>query len=191
MKTRIEISHEYDPVFVDVGRRIAKGEPPLWLLIGLNHFSGSIGTDASGERKQFGNVVEQMNDAAGVLLKWLPIYQHAGYGFQCPDDVTVVLEALPRIKRDLDLLGDEGLDRPPNVRREVCAAVVVEAWRLLHGKAELRSEKLYEVCGEYWRACGGDPKGETDDLENWRRPVKDGGNHIWVRAILVAVQNSM
>jgi hypothetical protein len=186
--TRVEL--EYDPVFLGVARRIAKGEPPLWLLIGLTHFSRGIGTDTSDVRERFKNTIEQMHDAAGVLLKWLPIYQHAGYGLQCPDDVTVVLDALPRIKKDLERVNKQGLGRPPNVRREVCAAVVVEAWRLLRGKAELRSEELYEACSEYWRACGGGEIGETDDIENWRRPVKEGSNHIWVREILEAVQNS-
>jgi len=73
MTFRVEL--EYNPVFVDVAHRIAKGEPPLWLLIGLNHFSRSIGTDASDVRERLKNIVEQMHDAAGVLLKWLPIYR--------------------------------------------------------------------------------------------------------------------
>jgi hypothetical protein len=192
MKARVEL--EYNPVFVDVAQRIAKGEPPLWLLISLNHFSGSIGTDASGERKHFGNVVGLMNDAASVLMRWLPIYQHAGYGLQCPEDVTVVLDALPRIKRDLDRLNKQGLGRPPNVRREICAAVVLEAWKLLHGKAEPRSGQTEQACKDYWQACDGS---EIDDHENdrewnWRRDIKRAltTDHQWIRKILLAVQNS-
>jgi hypothetical protein len=50
-----------------------------------------------------------MHDAADVLLKWLPIYQHPGFGLQCPDDVTFVLEALPRICRPSALVGQNEL----------------------------------------------------------------------------------
>ena len=187
---RVEL--EYKPVFVEVGRRIAKGEPPLWLLIGLTHFSGSIGSDASDLRERFKNIVEQMHDAAGVLLKWLPIYQQPGYGLQCPDDVTVVLDALPRIKKDLERLNRQGLGRPPNVRREICAAVVVEAWRLIRGKAEPRSGETEQACKDYWQTCGGGPTGKIDDRENWRRTIKDAltTDHQWIRKILLAVQNS-
>src|SRR5437660_1104630 len=60
MKTKIEL--EYNPVFVGVARRIAKGEPPLWLLISLTHFSRGIGTDTSDVRKQFKNAIERMHD---------------------------------------------------------------------------------------------------------------------------------
>lgn len=187
--TRVGV--DYNPVFVEVARRIAKGEPPLWLLIGLTHFGEGIGTDTSDVRKQLKNIVEQMHDAAGVLLKWLPLYQQPQYGLKCPDDVTVVLDALPRIREDLERVNKQGLGRPPNVRREICAAVAVEAWRLLRGKAELRSEELYEVCSEYWRACGGGEIGETDDIENWRRPVKVGSDLIWVRDVLSAIAAQM
>jgi hypothetical protein len=144
-------------------------------------------------RKQFKNAIERMHDAADVLLKWLPIYQHPGFGLQCPDDVTFVLEALPRIKRDLDRLNKQGLGRPPNVRREVCAAVVVEAWRLLRGKAEPRSGETEQACKDYWQACdGGEIEDRENDRENWRRDIKRAltTDHQWIRKILLAVQNS-
>ncbi len=192
MKTAIEFSYEYNEVFLDVGRKIAKGEPPLWLLIGLNHFSGSIGADTKGVRLK--ETVEQMHRAADVLLTWLPAFRHLGFGLRSPDDVETVLAALPRIKGDLERLGRPSNGRKPNVRRAVCAAVVVEAWRLLHGKAEPRSVPLMEACDEYWRACGGEQIGETDDPGNWRRPIEQASatrGHDWIRSVLLlAVQNS-
>jgi hypothetical protein len=107
--------------------------------------------------------------------------------------VTFVLEALPRIKRDLDRLNKQGLGRPPNVRREVCAAVVVEAWRLLRGKAEPRSGETEQACKDYWQACdGGEIEDRENDRENWRRDIKRAltTDHQWIRKILLAVQNS-
>jgi hypothetical protein len=186
MKTTIKISREYEPVFLDVARRIAKGDPPQWLLIGLNHFGGSIGSDTSELRDQLKKTVEQMRDAAGVLLRWLPIYQNLGFGIQCPDDVTVVLDALPRIMKDLERLNQERSGRRPNARREICAAVIVEASKLLHGKAEHRSLSLQLACNDYWRACGGEPIGEIEDPENWRRPIKRAlvADHAWIRSVL-------
>jgi hypothetical protein len=201
MKTRVEL--EYNPVFVDVGRRIAKGEPPLWLLIGLNHFSGQrkqkkvvrggIGIDLTDEDHRFFETqISRMRDAADTLMKWLPIWKHAGYGIQCPKEVAVVLDALPRIKKDLDGLDRKQMGRRPKVQREICAAVVVEAWKIIHGRAEPRSLKLQEACKEYWLACGGQPISEENDPENWRRPVEQAlaTDHLWVREILEAVQNS-
>src|SRR5262245_57432741 len=98
MKTQIYISHEYNAVFEDVGRKIARGDPPLWLLVGLNHFSETfIGGNrrTSAEVKRLRDIIERMDDAAGLLLKWLPAYEHMGLGLRCPDDVRVVLARLP------------------------------------------------------------------------------------------------
>jgi hypothetical protein len=192
MKTTIEVSHEYNAAFVEVARKIARGEPPIWLLIGLNHF----GTPEDGRELkpgEFKPVVEQMQQAATTLLRWLPIYQHLPFGIQCPDDVTVVLDALPRIIKDLERLNRRRTGRNRIITREICAAVVVEAWRMIHGKAGPRSEGVQEACKEYWRACGGEEIGETDDIENWRRPLElaIAHDHAWVRSVLEAVQNSL
>jgi hypothetical protein len=187
-----------DTAFIPVARIIAKGEPPPWLLIGLNHFGSYIASDTSDKRKLFQNAVEQMDRAAEVLLRWLPFYyQSMGYGAQCPDEVTVVLASLPRIKKDLELLSRKRTGRRPDVRREICAAVIIEAWKLIHGKAEPRSQQLEQACKDYWGVCGGAEIGATDDPENWRRPIERAlaTDHEWVRAILqhcttmVAVQN--
>ena len=200
MKHRVELEH--NPVFVDVGRRIAKGDPPLWLLIGLTHFSaqskggkvvrGGIGVDVTDEDHRFFDTqISRMQDAADTLMKWLPMWGQLSYGVQCPEDVAVVLDALPRIKKDLDRLDQKKIGRRPEVQREICAGVIVEAWKLLHGRAKPRSLQLQEACSDYWRACGGEQIGGWDDPENWRRPINRAleTDHSWISLVLSAVRN--
>jgi hypothetical protein len=191
MKTKVLLSRNPNPLFPGIASIIAKGEPPTWLIHALEHFSDELGTVGTlEERKKLENVLGEMNDAIEVLLKWLPIFEHLPFGVECPDDAAVALDALPGIKKDLDRLINKVRSRSV-VGHEICAAVIVEAWKLLHGEAEPRSLQLQLACKEYWLACGGEPRGETDDLENWRRPVERAlvTNHSWVRSILLAVQN--
>lgn len=193
MKTKILLSRNPNPLLPGIASIIAKGEPPAWLIHALEHFSdhlGTVGTGTPEEHKRLENVLERMNDAVGVLLKWLPIFEHLPFDIQCPDDVAVALDALPGVKKDLDRLINKVRSRTI-VGHEICAAVIVEAWKLLHGKAEPRSLQLQQACKEYWLACGGEPRGETDDLENWCRPIERAlaTDHSWVRSVLVAVQN--
>jgi hypothetical protein len=185
MKTKVAISHEYNADFIGVGRRIAKGDPPPWLLIGLDQLSTGIadkGEDMAG-------IIERMDDAAEVLLKFLPAFERLPAGLQCPSDVALVLYGLPKIRKDLARLRQSKQGRRPVVGREICAAVIVEAWKIIHGKAEPRSLQLQQACDDYWRACGGAPIG---DVENWRRSVERAlaTDHSWVRSILLAVQNA-
>jgi hypothetical protein len=91
---------------------------------GLEHFSYDI-MDADAldpdKRQRLLRIVREMHDAAGVLLKWLPIYQHMPFGIQCPPEVAVVLDALPAIKRDLEPMTKQKIGRRRDVRRELCA----------------------------------------------------------------------
>jgi hypothetical protein len=185
MKTKIAISYEYSAAFVGAGRKIAKGDPPLWLLVGLSHFA-SIDDKGDGDIE---GIIARMDEAAEVLLKLLPAFEHLPFGLQCPADVALVLDALPKIREDLARLRPPKQGRRPVVGREICAAVIVEAWKIIHGKAEPRSLQLLQACEEYWRACGRAPIG---DVENWRRTVERAlaTDHSWVRSILLAVQNS-
>jgi hypothetical protein len=70
--------------------------------------------------------------------------------------------------------------------REVCAAVVVEAWRRIHGKVQPQSKQLFEACKAYWGACGGKPIGKEDDIYNWERTIKRllAEDYSWVRDTL-------
>jgi hypothetical protein len=96
LPTRITFKPQYKTGFVKVARRIAKDEPPLWLLVGLTHFGASIGNDTS-EHTQFAKeIIGQMSDAATVLLRWLPVFGSGAYGVQCPEPVRAVLTLLPK-----------------------------------------------------------------------------------------------
>src|SRR5262249_59300128 len=105
--------------------------------------------------------------------------------------IALMLYALPRLKADLDRLRKKSVGRPPDTQREICAAVVVEAWKLTRGKAEPHSLHLRKACSDYWLACGGKHVGE-DDPDNCRRPIERAlaVDHSWISQILLAVQNS-
>src|SRR5260370_15434937 len=132
MKTEIVLQRSPNPKFADVARSIAKGDPPKWLVLGLTQFSGGIGNKVSDEdRRLFETQIKRMHGAADTLIKWLPIWGNFPYGIQCPEDVAVVLDALPRIKKDLDRLDRKQIGRTPDAQREICAAVLVEDWQII------------------------------------------------------------
>jgi hypothetical protein len=194
MKTEITISHSPGTSFADVARKIAHGKAPDWLMVGLEHFSDFVGTKRSTaeDDKRFLDLLHRMHDAADFLIKNLPFYECLPAGLKMPDDVIIALDVLPRIKADLarsQKRSRSGGPRP-NVPRWVCAAVVVEAWKLIHGEVEPRSIALAEACNEYWQACGGEHRGK--DIENWRRDIEQAvsDNQEWIRTVLVAVRNS-
>jgi hypothetical protein len=192
METTVELLRNPSPAFADVARLIAKGRVPKWLILGLEHFSlGIAGDDFTKEdHKNFVEVLEQMERACDTLIQWLPIYKHMGFGVQCPEEVWVALHVLPLIKADLPNTGRK-IGRRPDTGQGVCAAVIVEAWKLCRGKAGPRSEGLYEACQVYWAACGRAEHGETDDRTNWRRNVKQaiGADNGWIRQAFQALQN--
>lgn len=189
MKTTIALSQEYNAVYIPVARIIAN-PPPEWLMIGLGFAGASRST--SDEHQRFTKVVERMYAATDLLIKYLPMYSFMPAGLAIPEDVKVALDVLPRIRKDLTRIVNQkprGGGPRPNVPRGVCASVVVEAWKLVHGKAEPRSIKLLQACDAYWQACSGETRGE--DVENWRRDVEQAvtTNQEWIRDILVAVRN--
>jgi hypothetical protein len=192
MKTKILLQRNPNASFADVARKIAKGDPPKSLVLGLTQFSNGNWTVTSDENRRFDTMIQRMDDAAGVLLRGLPMWEHLPFGLQCPDDVAVVLDTLPRIKKDLNRVAKQKqIGRRPNAQREICAAVIVEAWKIIHGRPKLRSDQLLEACSDYWRACGAKQIGGWDNPENWRRTVKRAlrTNHSWIGQILLAVQN--
>ena len=189
--------------FPDVARIITKGAPPPdWIADGLWHFSGIVEPYKQGartvSRDDFCHIIEEMHEAAKTLARYLPAFQHAERhlpSFQCPDEVRTVLTGLPKIIADLERLkGGPRKGRRPDARRKFCAEVIVEIWKLVHGRAEPRSQHLQEACNEYWQACGNAEIGATGDLENWRRAAERAAaaddNNDFVRSILIAVQNA-
>jgi hypothetical protein len=191
--TTVRVStNKLDGRFDGVARLIAEGDPPPWLVAGLEHFSQWIGVEITAEeRRHFESVVEQMQGSIQFLMRWLPMYVHAGYGEKCPDDVALALYVLPKVKAHLDLLPDDRVGRRPDHQHEICAAIVVESWGLVRGKVQPRSDELMLACRDYWIACGGKGRGEIDDLDNWKRDIERAikTNHKWIRDFLKGLQN--
>lgn len=182
--TDVVLLRNPNPAFAEVGALIAKGPAPGWLILGLEHFSrGVAGGDFTKEdHKKFVEVFEEMERACDTLIQWLPLYEHIGFGIQCPDEVWVALRVLPLIKADLPRITRK-IGRRPDTGQGICAAVVVEAWKFF-GEAEPPSEALFEACQAYWAACG---RGQTD---NWPRNVEQAiadDNH-WITQAFLSVQ---
>jgi hypothetical protein len=175
--------------FASVARIIAKGNPPQWLVIGLDHFSELVCPDnrtTPDEDRQRDEVYERMDEAADYLIKYLPIFSRVGFF----EDVAVARSVLPKIKK-LIPHRTHRVGARPNILHQVCARVVVEAWRLVYEKPEPRSVRLLTACNEYWLACGGEYRGQ--DIENWRRDAQDATANPdgMIRQVLsaLAVQN--
>jgi hypothetical protein len=187
MKTgpRLSVPQNPNPVFVEAACAITK-PPPAWLVAGLEHFGPSITRLEAYDRQFHFARLDAASEAMDELLKFLPAFQHLGYGLQCPKDVTVVLDALPRIKADIDRLTIRKRNRPRTSGQQTCAAVVVEAWKLVHDKAQPRSTKVYQACADYWTAC------KRKEVGDWERAVKYAltANDPNVRTVLMALQNS-
>ena len=60
--------------FEDVASKIANGNPPPWLLTGLNYFSKFIQLEPKLTSKEDREIDEEMLKAARYLTKWLPTY---------------------------------------------------------------------------------------------------------------------
>ena len=70
--------------FAEVARTIAKGDPPEWLVLSLEHFSTGIGiTYEKGERQGYLEETERLNTAIGTLLRLLPAFQRLPFGMRC------------------------------------------------------------------------------------------------------------
>jgi hypothetical protein len=167
------------PTLDDVAKLITKGPPPDWLVSGLDHFSGFVGGDAasSSEKKETKQKLLRMQDAVRYLIKTLPALARAELGIRSPD-AGVALVVLPKIEKLLAYAIDTPTRKGgqnPNIRRQFCAAVVVEAWRIVHGKPEPESLKVWTACNEYWRACGRGYRG--GDVDTWREDCRRAANN--------------
>lgn len=186
-------SRTYDPSgpFVATARLIAKDSTPEWLTLGLAHFSEIIAEEPTLSDDARRLSIKRMDDAADCLIKWLPTFHHLAL-LDCPDDVAGALQALPRVKsflaKAMNTSCAGGLR--PGVRRQTCAAVVVEAWRIAHGEPEPEGLRLWEACNEYWKACGHEYY--QVGFETWRRycqAIADGNYGRWIRVVLLAYQH--
>jgi hypothetical protein len=181
--------------FASVARIITKDEAAFdWIADGLQHFSDGIGPPNTVRRdvshEDYRRIIGEMLAASDTLMKYLPAFQFLPYGLKCPDEVAVMLALLPKVKALLQKANPPPrTGRRPQIRREICAQVIVELWRLTHGKAQPRSNHLLEACSEYWRVCG---NGDSGDIDNWRRDAEAaaGSDDEWIYNVLIAVQNA-
>jgi hypothetical protein len=183
------------PRFADVARSIAD-PPPEWLAMGLEQFAEFIGADqlTSDDGKETRAVLQRMHDAADLLMKYLPALVFTPAGIGPREDVTAALGALPGIKKDIARALDTrrvGGGPKPNIQRQFCAAVVVEAAKLMHGKMPPKETLIANACNEYWQACGGEYRGD-DYAGAWRRDIEQAvsDNQEWIRRVLIGVRDS-
>src|SRR5262249_49973424 len=105
-----------------VARTIAKRAPPEWLVPALERFSDGIGKDTSDIDLYLRYLrIERLQEATDTLMKSLPLFQHLPWGWGCPKEVAVVLDALPRIKKALDLAAQKQIGRRPDAHNGGCA----------------------------------------------------------------------
>jgi hypothetical protein len=175
-----------------VATDLAKGTPPDWLLPALTHHARFI---SPIQVKPDEEVEKQMLRAAELLEHWLPMY---GYledfdpEFECPECVNTVSNELPELiellKRHSEVPKRAGGPNPDG-RRLICAAVVGEAYRMVHDRLAVEPySAVREACEDYWKACGNGATGKKDEGEprNWERlllKVKDSPDD-WVRTAL-------
>jgi len=166
------------PDFTAAAKAIAN-PPPNWLAPALAYFQDIVGSEVTSDEADFYlHLFAQMHDAAGKLITFLPMYLAMPTSARSDKRVRVIQEqvrtalaVLPAIKANLA----DGMNEPPrksgrrpNVPRHLCAAVVVEAWTLLHGNVKPRSDEVLEACATYWDACGQPER----DAGNWWRETE-------------------
>ena len=183
--------------FTAVARIIAKGDPPEWLMLGLEHFRGFVGSEqvTSKEYQQFNRTLRDLDYAARLLIKKLPAFNVAWeiyFGAQPVGKtaVTTALEVLPKIRAQLaPFKPPRRGGRRPNAQRRYCAVVVVEAWKLIHDRVNPRSTEVLQACSEYWQACGH----EERDVENWGRDAKSAATNPekFIRDILTTYKTAI
>jgi hypothetical protein len=139
------------PTFADVAQLIAKGPAPDWLVSGLALLSAYVRKTVSpDDRKEYADEFDRLRTAIKTLRRLLPLFLHLP-AVRCPDDVMVVLDALPRIETLL-ARAKRPEKRTPDVQRKNCCAVILEASRLLQLDVQHRSKETYSAYNAYWKA---------------------------------------
>jgi hypothetical protein len=169
--------------FAEVAALIANGLPqPEWLIPALERFSKFVGGEISlKEREKFEGILLRMKDATDCLIKFLPLFLELSLPIGIERKATAALDALPAVREALEHATKQPPRKggpTPNVRRQNCAAIVIEAWKEFRSP-EPRSIELGKACNQYWQACGG----EDRDAENWRRDVERAlkSDNKWIR----------
>ena len=175
------------PTIENVASLIAKpSPPPKWLVTSLEHFTDFISLEPP--RLAAAGPAVEMIKAVETLQRWLPLFNNLPLGIQPPADVTKTLEALPGVLHALRPGPEAWMPRrgqPRNVRKTICAAVVVEARRLVHADVALRSDSLALACNAYWLACGCEAT-LNDPVEHWRSYIERAEDNNWLICPIMA-----
>jgi hypothetical protein len=159
--------------FAKVAEIIAKGEPPEWLVSALTTL-GAINPNAEitpAIVRQYKRRLSKMQEAVDTLIELFPMFNREFDGMTSAQAPVFqgFEESLGQLQSWLAAIGDNDRGRRPHPGKELCADIVVNFWKRIHGKASPRSDHCYLACEEFWRACGGAPSG---DIQNWRRMVE-------------------
>jgi hypothetical protein len=181
------------PTLDDVAKLIARGPPPEWLSPALGFFSNMIRDSGitSDQRKEHADEIDRLKNAINTLRRLLPLFLVLPFGERPelnrgPVDVLVVLDALPRIERLLEVnLRPE--KRTPDFNRKCCCAVILEAARLIQPEVQHRSKETYLAYNAYWKACGNQAIVEN---RNWDRSINRAleADNAWIREIFQQLQ---
>jgi hypothetical protein len=170
------------PTFADVAQLIAKGPAPDWLVSGLTLLSAYVrDTVSSDERGKYADEIDRLRTAIQTLRRLLPVFLHLPLA-RCPDDVLVVLDALPRIEALLAPANLRREKRTPDFNRKCCCAVILEASRLIQSDVQHRSRETYSAYNAYWKACDNQAIVEN---RNWDRSINRAlaADNAWIREI--------
>ena len=170
------------PTFADVAQLIAKGPAPDWLVSGLALLSAYVrNTLSSDERGEYADEIDRLRTAIKTLRRLLPVFLNMPL-VRCPDDVVVVLNALPRIEALLARANLRPEKRTPDFNRKCCCAIILEASRLIQLDVQHRSKETYLAYNAYWKACDNQAIAEN---RNWDRHIKRAlaADNAWIREI--------
>jgi hypothetical protein len=171
------------PTFADVAQLIAKGPAPDWLVVGLARLSAYVSeTVSSDERKEGADEIDRLRTAIKTLRRLLPLFLYMP-SVRFPDDVVVVLDALPRIEASLVARANLRPEkRTPDFNRKCCCAVIIEATRLIQLDVQHRSKETYSAYNAYWKACDNQAIVEN---RNWDRSINRAmaADNAWIREI--------
>jgi hypothetical protein len=127
------------PTFADVAQLIAKGPAPDWLVSGLALLSAYVRV-SSDERAEYAGELDRLRNAIKTLRRLLPAFLNLP-ATRCPDDVVVVLNALPGVEAELARANLRPEKRTPDFNRKCCCAVILEASRLIQLDVQHRSKE--------------------------------------------------
>ena len=170
------------PTFADVAQLIAKGPAPDWLVSGLALLSAYVrDTVSSDERGEYADEIDRLRTAIKTLRRLLPAFLYMP-SVRFPDDVVVVLNALPRIEAELARANLRPEKRTLDFNRKCCCAVILEATRLIQLDVQHRSKETYSAYNACWKACDNQAIVEN---RNWDRSINRAlkADNAWIREI--------